>query len=236
MRLFVSHATADRDAAESLVRSLEERGIPCWLAVRDIPVGGNYAQEIWRAIDDSSSIVVLMTPQSIRSDHVKREVNLALTQHKPLLPVSISGRSASADDLGGDWKYWLGVVQVAEAETIAHAADLISQQARSTATRSDGAASTPPTDVPADPSRDREDDKRSQPLGTRPFPSRLEAHIRSALIQAAASGTTFQVALERTRRLGASTAETRAVAEQLRAARLLDFAGELEPATRIRLT
>lgn len=65
---------------------------------------------------------------------------------------------------------------------------------------------------------------------------RVEAQVRSPLIQAAADSSAFEVAVARARRIGASEAETRAIANALREARLRTFDEELTPKTIIRLT
>ena len=44
--LFISHSTADAETAQVLVRDFENRGITCWIAPRDIPMGSSYQNEI----------------------------------------------------------------------------------------------------------------------------------------------------------------------------------------------
>ena len=77
-----------------------------------------------------------------------------------------------------------------------------------------------------------------------PLPPRWLAMRRRAkptaasttLISTAAAGGAFQMASERARRLGASCRDVQVIAERLREAKLLDFEGDPQPGTRIRLT
>lgn len=109
--LFVSHASADLAVAEQLVTAFEDRGIPTWLAHRDIRVGDNYAAQIYNAITRSSHILVLLSPDGVASPHVRREVNVAIDNGIAVLPLVVTRSTDFMASLPSDWKYWLGVVQ-----------------------------------------------------------------------------------------------------------------------------
>ena len=126
-RVFISHASKDQSTAEELAAALESLSIRTWLATRDIDIGANYAQEIVRAIISSGSLVVILTPESIASPHVRREVSLAVSKGIPLLPVNSAGSAAALKDLPDDWIYWLNLVQVLSFSDIAGAARAISE-------------------------------------------------------------------------------------------------------------
>ena len=125
LTFFVSHATEDGPAAVDVTAELESRGASTWLATRDIQVGENYAAQIHDAIVRASHLVVLLSPASIASAHVQREVNLALDQGKVLLPVVVSQEPDLMSTLPAQWKYWLGVVQVVPYSGAAHAVDVL---------------------------------------------------------------------------------------------------------------
>ncbi len=125
LTFFVSHATEDGPAAVDVTAELERRGASTWLATRDIQVGENYAAQIHDAIVESSHLVVLLSPASIASAHVQREVNLALDQGKALLPVVLSRDPNLMSTLPAQWKYWLGVVQVVPYSGAANAVDVL---------------------------------------------------------------------------------------------------------------
>jgi len=125
LNFFVSHATEDGPAAVDVTAELERRGAGTWLATRDIQVGENYAAQIHDAIVESSHLVVLLSPASIASVHVQREVNLALDQGKALLPVVVSQDPNLMSTLPAQWQYWLGVVQVVPYSSAGNAVDVL---------------------------------------------------------------------------------------------------------------
>ncbi len=125
LTLFVSHATEDGQVAVDVTAELQRQGVGTWLATRDIQVGENYAAQIHDAIVESSHLVVLLSPASIESVHVQREVNLALDQGKALLPVLVSQDPGFMSTLPAQWKYWLGVVQVVPYSGAENAVELL---------------------------------------------------------------------------------------------------------------
>ncbi|MGZ8400105.1 MAG: TIR domain-containing protein, partial [Methyloceanibacter sp.] len=42
---FISHAKADAKKAQEIAASLEERGLQCWIAPRDVKAGRAYGDE-----------------------------------------------------------------------------------------------------------------------------------------------------------------------------------------------
>src|ERR1700681_600238 len=76
--VFVSHSHEDLPAADLIVRALEGRGIACWVAPRDVPAGGSYAEAILNAIEGASCFVLIYSEHSNVSSHVLREVERAL--------------------------------------------------------------------------------------------------------------------------------------------------------------
>ena len=127
-RVFISHASKDQAIAKELAAALESESVITWLATRDIEVGANYAQEIVRSITSAGSLIVILTPESIASPHVRREVSLAVSKGIPLLPVSPEGQAPFLNDLPDDWIYWLNLVQVLSFSEVAGAARAISER------------------------------------------------------------------------------------------------------------
>lgn len=110
--IMVSHASGNLDLAEALVNALEAEELNVWLASRDIPIGSNFAEEISRTITAADFLIVLLTLEAISSPHVKREVNLAISLGKKLLPVLKDDGSGIMSNLPHDWNYWLSLTQV----------------------------------------------------------------------------------------------------------------------------
>ena len=85
--VFISHSDKDKTFAHLLLTALEDRKVPCWIAPRDIPPGGSYADAIMRAIEDCSLFVLVYTAHSNNSPHVLREVERALKYGRNIVPV-----------------------------------------------------------------------------------------------------------------------------------------------------
>ena len=111
-RFFFSHASEEASIAAELTDELERNGTSVWLATRDIQAGENYAAQIYEAIEACSHLIVLLSPSSMSSQHVQREINLAIDQGKSILPVSVSDGTEFMATAPSEWKYWLGVVQM----------------------------------------------------------------------------------------------------------------------------
>jgi len=86
-RVFISYSDKDKTFADMLLKALEERGTNCWIAPRDIPPGGSYADAIMRAIEECSCFVLVYTGNSNSSPHVLREVERALKFERNIVPV-----------------------------------------------------------------------------------------------------------------------------------------------------
>jgi TolB-like protein/thioredoxin-like negative regulator of GroEL len=86
---FVSYASADRTLAESLTADLEQRGLSCWIAPRDVPAGAQYADAIVRAINEARALVLILSKESINSSHVGREVERACSKKKQIIAVRL---------------------------------------------------------------------------------------------------------------------------------------------------
>jgi hypothetical protein len=87
--IFVSYASRDRDAAFRIVSFLEEHGITCWVAPRDVPPGVEYGQAIIDGIGQSRAFVLVLSDESNESQFVRKEVERAVSKTKLVLPVRI---------------------------------------------------------------------------------------------------------------------------------------------------
>jgi len=87
--VFVSYASQDAAVANSLVEALEQRGIGCWMAPRDVKPGAQYADAIVRAINESRTLVLVLSESAIGSSHVGREIERAASKHKQIIALKI---------------------------------------------------------------------------------------------------------------------------------------------------
>ncbi len=84
-RVFISYASADKAAADSICAGLERGGIACWIAPRDVTPGVFYADAIVEAINSARILIVVLSLNSVGSQHVLREVERASAKRRPLV-------------------------------------------------------------------------------------------------------------------------------------------------------
>jgi len=73
-RVFISHSSRNKTLADAVAADLEESGIRCWLAPRDIRPGEpNYGKAIIEGLSSCQAMVLLLTEHSNRSQHVMKE-------------------------------------------------------------------------------------------------------------------------------------------------------------------
>ena len=76
--VFISHSTIDKAVSDAACAALENGGIRCWVAPRDVQAGRSFAGEITRAIQESKIMVLIFSAHSNNSEQVLREVQLAV--------------------------------------------------------------------------------------------------------------------------------------------------------------
>ena len=95
--MFISFASADGGIAHRIVERLEQSGVRCWIADRDIDPAGSYPAAITAAVTQSGAVLLLLTPAANASPHVHREVELAFNARRPILPVRVAGTAPTED-------------------------------------------------------------------------------------------------------------------------------------------
>ena len=76
--IFISHASKDKSTADAVCASLEQEGIRCWIASRDILPGSEWAEAILNAIAVARVMVIVFSSDSNVSMQVKQEVTQAI--------------------------------------------------------------------------------------------------------------------------------------------------------------
>src|SRR3954453_20413482 len=124
--VFISHSHQDLPAAELIVKALEQRGVACWVAPRDVPAGGSYAEALLNAIEGASCFVLIYSEHSNVSSHVLREVERALKFGLNIVPVRFdeSSPSKSLDYLLAT-VHWLAISPHARDRSIVKAVEQI---------------------------------------------------------------------------------------------------------------
>jgi formylglycine-generating enzyme required for sulfatase activity len=91
-RVFISHATADRDFIErEIIPLLQRNGVETWYARDDIAAADEWERTILQGLRSCDYFLVVMSPHSARSRWVKREVDWAFHKgEKPVVPVLLA--------------------------------------------------------------------------------------------------------------------------------------------------
>ena len=87
--VFLSHSSRDARKASSICRYLEEQGINCWIAPRDVAAGEEYGAEIIKGIENANALVLVLSERANQSSHVLREVERAIHKGKAVFPVRV---------------------------------------------------------------------------------------------------------------------------------------------------
>ena len=87
--IIISYATTDKPIADAICAKLEERGIRCWIAPRDILASENYGEAIIDAIDCAKLMVLVFSSNANLSKHVMREAERAVHDGFPIIPFRI---------------------------------------------------------------------------------------------------------------------------------------------------
>src|SRR5450631_2758380 len=88
-QVFISYASQDKAVADSVCQALENAGVACWIAPRNVVPGESYAGAIVHAIDDTKLLVLILSEQSASSKHILREVERASSKEHPVIAFRI---------------------------------------------------------------------------------------------------------------------------------------------------
>ena len=87
--VFISYSSRNKPTALAICHVLEEHGVRCWMAPRDIPPGADYGDVIDEAIVACRLFVLVFSEPASLSQWVKGELNLAFTEKKIIIPYRI---------------------------------------------------------------------------------------------------------------------------------------------------
>jgi TIR domain len=87
--VFISYSRRDGKDVDLLARTLKDGGHKVWLDRSAIQGGAKWQEEIVRGIEKANVFVIVLSPQSIESENVERELGLAHVTGKRILPVML---------------------------------------------------------------------------------------------------------------------------------------------------
>ena len=95
--VFISYSTKNKDIADAIVKKLEEGGIACWYAPRNIEPGQEWVSAIRDALNAAKVFVLILTDESNGSRQVMNEVALAFNAAKIMVPVRLTDAEMNAE-------------------------------------------------------------------------------------------------------------------------------------------
>ena len=101
--VFISYSSKDKAVANAVCHVLEQHGISCWIAPRDVQPGIPYAREIISGIENCQLMILIFTCHSNISEHVASEIDVAFNKGKIIVPLL-----ADETPMNEDLKYYLG--------------------------------------------------------------------------------------------------------------------------------
>jgi TolB-like protein len=111
--IFISYSSKDREQAQLLTELLASAGLSVWIDQAGIGAATSWSGEISKAITECKALIVLLSPSSVDSKNVTREVALAFERNKKILPIDLEPVT-----LPDDFAYHLAGIQRAPMSNI----------------------------------------------------------------------------------------------------------------------
>jgi len=102
--VFLCHSGFDREFANTIAELLWRHNVPVWHAPANIRGGQTWHDEIGDALERCDWFVILLSPHSLKSIWVKRELMFALTEkryNESIVPVMLH----ACDNLRFSWTF-----------------------------------------------------------------------------------------------------------------------------------
>jgi formylglycine-generating enzyme required for sulfatase activity len=94
--VFISYSTRDIAIADRVRDALEDAGVGCWIAPRDISPGLEWGAAIVHAIDNCRAMVLVFSAHADASPQILREVQRAVSKGVSILPLRIEDTQPTA--------------------------------------------------------------------------------------------------------------------------------------------
>lgn len=111
-KLFTSYAHLDSETVVHITDELREAGYDVWIDSSGIQGGDLWVEEITQAIIDCDYFLLFISSHSVKSDHVRRELEIAFEETKKILPLRLE-----KVDFPTRWRYQLAGIQYIDYQT-----------------------------------------------------------------------------------------------------------------------
>lgn len=86
-KIFISYSRKDIDFARKLAGDLETAGYDVWWDITDLRGGDDWVSTLPAAIKSSQYFIIVLTPDSVESEWVRKEYTQALSLRKKIIPI-----------------------------------------------------------------------------------------------------------------------------------------------------
>ncbi len=86
-KVFISYSRKDMEFVRKLAGDLETAGYDVWWDITDLRGGDDWVRSLPAAIEASQFFIIVLTPNSTKSEWVQKEYTQALTLHKKIIPL-----------------------------------------------------------------------------------------------------------------------------------------------------
>jgi tetratricopeptide (TPR) repeat protein len=109
--VFISYSSKDKPTADAVCAALEQNGIRCWIAPRDVLPGTSWAGSIVTAINGARVLVLVFSGHANASPSVEREIERAFSREIPVIPLRIENVKPNASlEFFVSTPHWLDAV------------------------------------------------------------------------------------------------------------------------------
>lgn len=88
--IFISYSRRDSEAALALAERLRASGASVWIDTAALTAAETWSAEIVNAINSCKTFIILLSPDSVASHNVTKELSLASEKRKTILPIVIT--------------------------------------------------------------------------------------------------------------------------------------------------
>ena len=87
-KIFISYSHSDQNYVDEFIKILSKSNLSVWTD-ESLMVGSDWAIETENALQQSNAIVVLLSPDSLKSEWVNYEIGYAISAAKKIIPILI---------------------------------------------------------------------------------------------------------------------------------------------------
>ena len=88
-RVYISHSQKDNDLVRDMARRLKEAGLVPIVDFMQPLVGAKWRNHVRKSLGMADAVIVLLTPESVKSDWVMMELGYADALNRPVVPITV---------------------------------------------------------------------------------------------------------------------------------------------------